>query len=720
MQLTPEQLAADENTSPEELSKLAQQSLELTRIVAKNANADPELLRLLSTSTDYITRQNVAINPNTPTPILLDLGAEFPQELLANPILSLLLLENVNFLEQIPLKALRSLVKQDNVPEILVVQYAIKESDKHFLLDLTINPQTSLNILEKLITTKDADVLEAAKLHINYPRPKKDDYENIVKQKIIELSQDIITGDYYKVIALIILKLIPNELIDCMSQTRIGECLLQEIKKCSSYSELYIPISLVEKFAKNSRFGSRILSDPNTPVSILTKLAEDKNNSLRFAIASNPNTPISTLEKLAEDTDKSVRLNLVLNPNTPIAIAEKIIEDLEQSDRAYIARQLNNVKNIVIPTPILAKLLEDSDSEVRAEVARNPRTPISIADFIKLSEDSDIWVRRSVARNPNTPISILEKLAEDPKVRSSVASNLNIPISILEKLAEDSNEDVRDSVARNHNTPISILEKLAEDKERNVKLSLLRNPNTPINLLEKLSEDSQIQLQLATKDLASHPNTSPKLLERLLKKVLENSNNNYHLSDRDSILSVFAKNQSTLPYLLESIFNNIKPFCFRSTSRAIIVNPNTPISILEDLLAGKYGDANTLYVDSLTENPNLPIDLWKQIIKNDNTQNNNNKFFPIISRFLEQHPDKISIILEDYVQSGSSFVRLIILPSFAVSETILAKIAKSIYWSDRYAVTQNSNTSVKLLQTLANDSNYVVRAAAEARLQHTS
>lgn len=40
MNFTPEQLAADENTSPEELTKLAKQSVELATIVARNANTE--------------------------------------------------------------------------------------------------------------------------------------------------------------------------------------------------------------------------------------------------------------------------------------------------------------------------------------------------------------------------------------------------------------------------------------------------------------------------------------------------------------------------------------------------------------------------------------------------------------------------------------------------------------------------------------------------------
>jgi hypothetical protein len=97
MELTAEQLASDENTSSEKLARLAEQSTELARIVTRNANAAPELLRKLATSKDYLTRQNVAANPNTSAELLLSLCYQFPKEVLNNPVFSLLLIENSHF-----------------------------------------------------------------------------------------------------------------------------------------------------------------------------------------------------------------------------------------------------------------------------------------------------------------------------------------------------------------------------------------------------------------------------------------------------------------------------------------------------------------------------------------------------------------------------------------------------------------------------------------------
>jgi len=51
-----------------------------------------------------------------------------------------------------------------------------------------------------------------------------------------------------------------------------------------------------------------IAENPNTPVELLTKLATDKSEDVRFAVAENPNTPVESLIKLATDKAGGSRL----------------------------------------------------------------------------------------------------------------------------------------------------------------------------------------------------------------------------------------------------------------------------------------------------------------------------------------------------------------------------------------------------------------------------
>ena len=72
-------------------------NIEAVRQQAKDETTAAEiLLDLVARSDDYLTRQYVAANPNTPTEVLLYISLEFPQEVMDNPVVPLLLLENTN------------------------------------------------------------------------------------------------------------------------------------------------------------------------------------------------------------------------------------------------------------------------------------------------------------------------------------------------------------------------------------------------------------------------------------------------------------------------------------------------------------------------------------------------------------------------------------------------------------------------------------------------
>ena len=68
--------------------------LEISRQLAKDETTAPEVLVNLAKSEDNLTRKYVASNPNTPTEVLLNICFEFPVEVINNPIIPLLILEN--------------------------------------------------------------------------------------------------------------------------------------------------------------------------------------------------------------------------------------------------------------------------------------------------------------------------------------------------------------------------------------------------------------------------------------------------------------------------------------------------------------------------------------------------------------------------------------------------------------------------------------------------
>lgn len=93
-------------------------------------------------------------------------------------------------------------------------------------------------------------------------------------------------------------------------------------------------------------------------------------------------------------------------------------------------------------------------------------------------------------------------------------------------------------------------------------------------------------------------------------------------------------------------------------------------------------------------------------------------YFIIIPLFCERHPDKLSLVLKNYAEASSNLVRLIALCYLPVESFKLEQLINSIYWLDRYGVTQNINVSCKQLEKLTNDGNKIVRAAAKANLEN--
>ena len=118
-------------------------------------------------------------------------------------------------------------------------------------------------------------------------------------------------------------------------------------------TRLLIALSEVEDM------GSRwaVAKNPHTPVEILEKLADDEVNLVRALVATNPNTPSATLYKLFED-EKIVRDGISGNPNAPLDLLEKLAEDSDKLVRLRVAENPTTSKEI------LQKLANDPDKDV--------------------------------------------------------------------------------------------------------------------------------------------------------------------------------------------------------------------------------------------------------------------------------------------------------------------------------------------------------------------
>ncbi|OCQ99279.1 hypothetical protein BCD67_08955 [Oscillatoriales cyanobacterium USR001] len=358
--------AVDENTPSDRLVEIARISTELARFVAANLNAPISLLRELSNSKDIATRQNIAANPKTPIDVLFYLGSEFPEQLLNNPSFSLFLLDNPNLATQIPLETLRSIVRYKVVPFCLIDR-AVNQLDKETLLALAENPETSKEVLQKLIQSRYASVAEAAKLHVN------------LAGEITEISQEETIEAIWN-----------SE----MNGQKLGD-FLEQLSKINA-----LPESFIKSF-----------SNDRTAVYILEDLAKYNHVLLCQTLANNPNTPAGILQDLAKDNYRGVRQNVAKNPNTPIEVLEILLSDCCESVRKFaIARYLaeNPEKLSVVlnhypleySAPCFSRLI----------LLMCPQFPIKLVE--KFS--SLVWLERyAIAQHPHTSPDMLKLLVND-------------------------------------------------------------------------------------------------------------------------------------------------------------------------------------------------------------------------------------------------------------------------------------------------------------------
>lgn len=399
-----QQEATNEKTSCDRLKELAAITTDLARRVAVNLSSPSELLRTLANSRDATTRSYVAANPNTPAEVLLYLGREFPEQLLNNPIFSLLWLENPNLLDEMPFTTLVNLLKQESVPVFVLEQAAIR-CDREVKLAVTMNAQTPKTVLEMLVQGgDDTQVAEAAQLHVNWAGEMhhgwdKDAHNAIEKEVLHPKNQQYIEE-------LAKLRLIPEFIVDRLPKNEYDHNVLEAVAD----SAPYLP-------------------------HLLEQLATDKKWQLRAAVATNPNTSESLLQLLAKDKTVEVRCGVVQNPNTSEKLLKQLLSDREWKVRlvameAYLAQNPD-----ALPVMLGHQLRKKSEgyemsdynpsSFIRLLFLFHPQIP---SQALAENSRSLAWLERyAIAQHPNTPLDTLQTLALDANrvVRAAAKAHLH-------------------------------------------------------------------------------------------------------------------------------------------------------------------------------------------------------------------------------------------------------------------------------------------------------
>jgi hypothetical protein len=516
---------------------------------AQNPETAPERLRSLASQPEIEVRRAVAGNPNTPEDVLLRLAVHFPEAVLGNPVLDLLLLVNANWLAEIPGYARHRLLGCPLAPSHFL-RWAVREGDYSAALSLLQNPAAPAALVEPLTQHPWPAVEEAARLHVALETSPLERalWWCEVDMDYLELHQLVLLGmapawilprmarelDTSLRLTLIQQENLPKEVLEAFLFD--GE---EEVRKAARQhpttpretillldrleAQLAVEIPF-ETLAQGHYWVRQLVAQhPQTPPHLLQRFLTDDDWRVRGAAARNPALPAHWLEQLAQDGDHLVRQWVAANPNTPGSSLERLVGDeyeevcqaaaenpstprwvLELLERARaqdgaltpeelgrLAQAGQAARRLAAVHPntdseILERCHDDPDWHTRMAVAYNPKTPPAI--LAAMAADTDPEVRQAVAVHPSTPLESLEVLAgdEQPDVRVQMAQNLRTPQNLLLQLAHDDHWRVRQAVAANLATPVLVLEQLAHDPDRDVRQAVANHPQVPEAALESL------------------------------------------------------------------------------------------------------------------------------------------------------------------------------------------------------------------------------------------
>ena len=144
----------------------------------------------------------------------------------------------------------------------------------------------------------------------------------------------------------------------------------------------------------------------------------------------------------------------------------------------------------------------------------------------------------------------------------------------------DERRDIQEEIAGDPTTSSDILDALADSNDRNICILVANNPGTSPETLQKLSNSSVLWVKVG---VVNNPNVSletyriiqsPKVTDDILFQMVKNGIG-------DDIFDIAASRKAsadTLTYIYDHTDDDDVMLLFR-----LVQNPNTPISIIENL-----------------------------------------------------------------------------------------------------------------------------------------
>ncbi len=532
----------------------------------------PVRLERLASSGSAQIEHVVAGNPNTPSKVLWRLAVRHADAVLRNSVLDFLILENPNFLAQLPVFARLSLMRSSQVPPAWL-DWVFAWGDHDDKVRALQNPQLTparLEAFEQRLkleyevadssqpgTTQFSFLAFLARGHVNHPnRLASGSATQTLRDLLPSLEHD---AEHLK--DAVALGLVPDWLLEGLSLDDDTQLRLM-LAKSSLDQNLIFHLC----FDDDDEVRATARGNPNLNAAACERLSRVENiqilnssdlelleaagvQALTF-LARNPSVDLAKLASFITHSDWRVRQALAFNPNLDARLLEQLATDEDKDVRVAVAQHPNT------SAPMLGFLLGDEVEEVRLAVKSNPHADPTWSDLLGRVELGDQtvplevlqkccerggWSRQLAFKHPNLTLKVLEPylMIDNWHDRVAAAHNPNLRAVELEMLALDSDSDVRQAVAMHPNLATEWLEKFCGDEQFEIRKSAAQNPKLSTAALELLAQDDHWAVRQA---VAQHQHTNL----TTLKSLLEDSDNDVRVAAR-AALHLAEPNQVNSP-----------------------------------------------------------------------------------------------------------------------------------------------------------------------------
>jgi hypothetical protein len=689
---------------------------------ATHVQTAPERLRhIFASSPGAPVLRALSKNPNTPSDVLWKLAAKFPREVLENPVLPLLHLENSDVGNAIPEAAALGFLCLDDLPGWMLSSFA------HGPLG------------------RNAEIKAAIGQHWQFSGEAEPGWEDAVRDAVSKLAKAEVTrlindwyGDSVRLEHVLRLRLVPDWLAEPLSEE------LERAREINRRATPHTPPA----------------NDPGaldrSALSFIdrSQAARQVSQGLNEITVNSGGVTIRALDCLRKWRRSQWSRNANFDPDLAQTQLEQLAEKNSRARSHLISLLRKQARDQTADFNMLRRLATSPARVVRRVVARHPDAPQDVLEL--LASDPDAWVRGALARNERLPAQLLTRLAGDDNsvVRANAARHPQASHETLRRLAGDEDGEVLDALWHRSDLPEE-LTKVVERQRAQVTMwgssrppkQKAGDPQTPPEALERLAFETLAQANEADETLlrrvASHRNTPSSTLSVLATyakgsvraAVAGNAATPVEVlrrlsGDTFDVRKQLATNRWAPLEVLLNLLDEDKPFqnsLHHSFHRELAKNAALPVFALETLLSQVQAqiqkDAHTR-IWNIAPEPTQPTyrsyfqDVWfpqqkESLFQALLTHPNASRELRLGVRELRREDVLLSL-----AQSDHPFQRAIALSCAQTPVEVLEANLYARNWLWRLAIARNPAVPHALLETLAHDGNHFVRSWAARRRQN--